>query len=85
MGWRDGAGERDARPCWTFVLGPILQLLFLVVLLGGGYVFYRRIARDVDTADPALEELRLAYARGELSDEEFEERRQRLRGERSRG
>lgn len=28
--------------------------------------------------DPAMEELRLAYARGELSDEGFDERRTRL-------
>ncbi|WP_338042744.1 SHOCT domain-containing protein [Natronococcus amylolyticus] len=32
-------------------------------------------------SDPALEALRVAYARGELSDEEFEKRRDRLRGE----
>jgi putative membrane protein len=31
--------------------------------------------------DPALEELRMAYARGDLSEEEFEERRERLRQE----
>lgn len=31
--------------------------------------------------DPALEALRVASARGDLSDEEFEHRRERLRGE----
>lgn len=57
-------------------------LVFLASLFGGGYLLYRALdrsgGRDVD---PALEELRIAYARGELSDEEFEQRRERLRRE----
>nr|WP_305080130.1 SHOCT domain-containing protein [Natronomonas sp. LN261] len=42
-------------------------------LVGGG--------RAGAVTDPALEELRMAYARGDLSEEEFEERRERLRQE----
>ncbi|MFB6068822.1 MAG: SHOCT domain-containing protein [Halobacterium sp.] len=80
MGWGGGMGPRGGMqaPGWTFLLGPVMQLLFLVVLVGGGYVFYRRVAENAASSDPALEELRVAYARGELSDEEFEERRRRL-------
>lgn len=56
---------------------------FLILVLGGGFLLVRALGggerREID---PALEELRVAYARGELSDEEFEERRERLRRER---
>jgi len=38
---------------------------------------YRAIAGS-DDSDRALEELRLAYARGEMSDEEYEQRRDAL-------
>lgn len=48
----------------------------LLVVVGISYLLYRVISNDDD--DPALEELRRAYARGELSDEEFEKRRERL-------
>ena len=36
---------------------------------------------DTGDDDTALEELRIAYARGDLSDEGFERRRERLRRE----
>ncbi|WP_241768331.1 SHOCT domain-containing protein [Haloferax sp. ATB1] len=57
------------------------MLLWLVVLVGGGYFLYRGLIGGVGsslTGDRALEELRMAYARGNLSDEEFEERRANL-------
>lgn len=64
---------------WPWLL---TWLIFLFVLVGVGYVLYRGISRSGSRTDPALEELRLAYARGELSEEEFESRRDRLkRGE----
>lgn len=57
-----------------------MWLVLLLILAGGGYLLYRAIGgRRGEETDAAIEELRLAYARGELSDEEFEERRQRLR------
>lgn len=60
-------------------LGWLLSwLLMLVLLLGIGFVLYRTITRLEAETDPALEELRLAYARGDLTDEDFEERRTRL-------
>lgn len=55
------------------------QLGFLLLLVGGGYVVYRSPENDASgRADDALEELRRAYARGELSEEEFERRLSRL-------
>ncbi|WP_276258586.1 SHOCT domain-containing protein [Haloglomus litoreum] len=68
--WGAGGGS------WVWV---VMWLVPLVVLGGLGYLLYRGLAGTVDeSADPALEELRLAYARGDLSDEEFERRRERL-------
>ena len=61
------------------VVGVVLQLAFLIVLLGGGYLLARRLIGHQESQDEALEELRVAYARGDLSDEEFENRRQTLK------
>lgn len=62
-------------PVW----GIGMMLLFLVVLLGIGHALYRALSHGVlGGDDPALEELRLAYARGELSQEEFEQRQEDL-------
>lgn len=52
----------------------------LAVFLGIGYLLYRATLGGSDRrTDPAIEELRRAYARGDISDEEFERRRERLR------
>lgn len=58
----------------------LLPLVVLVLLLYGGL----RLLRSDDRHDPAIDELRQAYARGDLTDEEFETRRQRLEDERDR-
>lgn len=76
-GW--GGGVMDgASPLW----GLGTMLVWLVVLVGVVYLVYRAFAGgtalDGDT-DRAMEELRVAYARGELSEEEFEQRRRNLR------
>jgi putative membrane protein len=61
----------------------VLWLVPLAVVLGVGYLLYRALVGSSSReSDRALEELRVAYARGELSDEEFEQRRERLRRER---
>lgn len=52
-------------------------LPLLLLLLGGGYLLYGAVDRS-EGQDAALEELRLAYARGDLTDEEYENRRERL-------
>ncbi|WP_123538584.1 SHOCT domain-containing protein [Halosimplex salinum] len=67
---------------WLFVVGAGLQLLFLALLVGLGYLGYKAMTSTSGSTDPALEELRSAYARGELDDEEFERRRERLESER---
>lgn len=62
--------------------GTGMMLGWVLLLVGIGYLAYRSLTRSGPlTNDPAVEELRMQYARGELSDEEFEERRQRLETE----
>lgn len=57
----------------------IPSLVIIGVIIGFGYLVYRILQQgDESTTDPAIEELRMAYARGELTDEEFEERLERL-------
>lgn len=59
--------------------GAGLGLVWLAVLAGGGYLVYRGYAGEGALGgDEAVEELRLAYARGDLSEEEFEERQATL-------
>lgn len=58
------------------ILMPIVPLSLFGGLL---YVLYTGIGGDDDESDAAFEELRSAYARGELSESEFEARRERLR------
>lgn len=76
MGWWGGAGPSvSLSPLW----GLGMMLLFLAVLVGIGYFLYRSLTQGaLSTNDRALEELRIAYARGDLSQEEFEERRESL-------
>jgi putative membrane protein len=74
--WGDQAGMGGT--VWAL----LMPLFWLVVLLGIGYLVYRRSAgRHPAGADPAIEELRLAYARGDLTDQEFEDRREALRSD----
>lgn len=76
--WGGGMWSGTGAP-WIWL---VMWLVPLLILLGGGYLIYRAIRRQSDTEpDAALEELRLAYARGDLSNEEFEERRDRLERE----
>ena len=78
--WGGGMWGGSTVPGWMLVVGLVLPLLFLLVLGGLVYLVYRLLT-DEDAEDGALEELRTAYARGDLTDEEFEERRARLREE----
>ena len=81
MGMWDGGHmwgwEGEPVAVWVMML---MWLVPLAVVLAVGYLLYRGLVRSkARSGDPALEELRLAYARGDLSDEEFETRRTRLR------
>lgn len=69
---------------WGFgFLWPLLWLLVIAVLVIG-VVYLFRVFRDGTTAasdgdsDRAMELVREQYARGEISDEEFEERTEKL-------
>ncbi|KYH24131.1 hypothetical protein HAPAU_37740 [Halalkalicoccus paucihalophilus] len=83
MGWWWGGGMAGGlSPLW----GIGMMLVWLIILIGIGYLLYRGLVGGVGssiTTDRALEELRVAYARGDLSEEEFEERRTNLRREKS--
>lgn len=77
-GMMGGYGGTGVSPLW----GLASMLVWLVVLVGGGYLAYRWLSGDGGAAtDPALEELRLAYARGDLSEEEYVNRRATLEEE----
>jgi putative membrane protein len=84
MGWNH-MWNNVAMPGWIFVFVIVLQFLFLGAIIGAGYLLYRGITASGHETDPALEELRLAYARGELDDEEYEQRRDALERDIERG
>lgn len=75
-GWMMGGRYAGSVSPWW---GLGMMMIWLIVLLGIGYALYRTLLRSPPSeTDSALEELRLAYARGELSDDEFETRRELL-------
>jgi putative membrane protein len=76
-GWMMGSGTATGVGGWPLVALVVPPLLLLVVL-GGGYLVVRRLNEGTDGDDAPMAELRMAYARGELTDEEFETRRRTL-------
>lgn len=75
--WGGGTGAGTVSG-WALVVSAVTRLLFLGAIVVAGYLVYRAAVRSSDGADPALSELRLRYARGDLSDEEYERRREAL-------
>lgn len=74
-GMMGGFGGSGIAPVW----GLGMMVLWLAILIGGGYLVYRWLTRsEFASTDPAMEELRLAYARGDISEDEFDERRSKL-------
>jgi putative membrane protein len=71
-----GAGQASG---WMVLIGAVVQLVFLAAVVGVGYLLYRALVGSDSGTDEALEELRHAYARGDLTDEEYEQRRETLR------
>lgn len=74
-------GSGGSVPGWWPLAGLLLQLAFLAAVVGLGYLLYRAVTGIGDrtaTEDPAVEELRLAYARGDLDEDEYERRRDQL-------
>jgi putative membrane protein len=76
MRWWGSAGPSiGLSPFW----GIGMMLLFLLVLVGIGYFLYKSVTGEVlNEKDRALEELRITYARGDISQEEFQKRRDLL-------
>jgi putative membrane protein len=77
--WGDHMWGASGTSGWMLALGVGMQLLFLAAIFGVAYLAYPVLTSEPDSSDSALEEARTAYARGDLSDDEFEERRVRLR------
>jgi len=78
MGYGGMMGGYGTTSGWWPLVGMLVQLGFLLLLLGGGYLLFRRVTESQSSRNPAMEELRMAYARGDLTEEEFETRRNRL-------
>ncbi len=81
MMWGHGMWGGRTGVGWMALVAVLLQLLFVAAIVGGGYLLYRAISGSGGD-DRALEELRVAYARGELSEEEYEKRRDALERDR---
>ncbi|GAB3679168.1 hypothetical protein GCM10028857_00090 [Salinarchaeum chitinilyticum] len=75
MGGMDGA--MGGFGWWPFLWSLILLSVLLIVGYGV-YTHGRTPVNEQTHTDTALSTLRSRYARGELSEEEFEERRRRL-------
>ena len=77
VGWDMHTAWHGSGGGWGWVL---MWLVPILVLVGFGYLLYMLVGSNNKSHDPrAMDELRTAYARGNLSDEEFEKRRDRLR------
>lgn len=76
--WGGPWGEAGTMSGWMVIVAIVSQLLFIILLVGLGYLVYRMITGSTESSDRAIEELRAAYARGDLSDEEYERRRETL-------
>jgi putative membrane protein len=71
--WSDGGVSG-----WWLLVGLLGRVLTLLVVVGVGYLIYRALTESDDGTDEAMAELRLAYARGDIDDEEYERRRETL-------
>lgn len=74
-GWGHMSGGTGG---WGSLLWSVIPL---VILVGAIYILYANSSTERTKTDTALAELRTAYARGDLSDEEFQTRRENLRSE----
>lgn len=68
-------------PSWLFWVGAATQVVVLLLVVGVAVVAYRALSGTDTGRDPAMEELRHAYARGDLTDDEYESRREKLERE----
>lgn len=76
IGWDMHTAWHGSGGGWAWGL---MLLVPLLVLIGVGYLLSTLVrASNGHQGDRALQELRTAYARGDLSDEAFEQRRKKL-------
>lgn len=78
----DGMWGASGAGGWMLVVGIGMQLLVAAVVVGTIYFAYRTMTAEETSSDPAVAELRAAYARGDMSEEEYERRRAKLDSER---
>ncbi|WP_253736409.1 SHOCT domain-containing protein [Halohasta salina] len=79
--WGTGMWGTNGMSGWMLIVGVGMPLLLFAVIVGAVSLGYRAMRNRDGEADPAVQELRAAYARGDLSDEEYERRRDRLETE----
>ncbi|MCU4744453.1 SHOCT domain-containing protein [Natronoglomus mannanivorans] len=79
FGWSHMSGWMwDSSGGWVAMV--LLMGIPILVVIRVGYLVYQSLGTETtEQADEAVEELRRVYARGEISDEEFERRRENLR------
>ncbi|MFW6003756.1 MAG: SHOCT domain-containing protein [Halanaeroarchaeum sp.] len=81
MGYGGMTGQFGTTTGWVPLAGFLVMLLFFVLVIGGGVLLLQGTSGDARVHDTAIQELRKAYARGDLSEEEFDRRRQKLERE----
>lgn len=79
--WSHGMWDVGRASGWMLVVGLGMQFLFIALVVGVAYLGFRALTGQTESSDPATEELRMAYARGDLSEEEYERRKARLEPE----
>lgn len=77
-GGTGGMGGGMAGFGWWPILWSLILLSVVLIVGYGVYTHGRTPDTEQSQTDTALSSLRSRYARGELSEEEFEERRRRL-------
>ncbi|THE63997.1 SHOCT domain-containing protein [Salinadaptatus halalkaliphilus] len=78
FGWSHMGGWMwDSPGGWVAMI--LMMAIPLLIVIGIGYLIYQSLGTETtEQTDEALEQLRRVYARGEISDEEFERRRKKL-------
>jgi putative membrane protein len=76
MWWSDWFGGYGAMP-WMF-FGPLMMLIFMAVCIAIMYLVMRGVGPTRSRTSRAVDILMERYARGEIDQREFEERRRIL-------
>jgi putative membrane protein len=76
--WGGQAWSDGTVPGWMVPIGALMGLLFLAATVGAGYLTHRAVTTADGGTGQALEELRVAHARGDLTGEEYEQRKDAL-------